>query len=1020
MRKIVPYTRQPDQLTPGVPLFFASAFPLGGFVRGVLVRSHEGRPIKVEGNPDHPSSLGGCDVFAQGSLLDLYDPDRSKVPTHDGTAVVVDDAIRAVRKALEQQRGKRGAGLRILSETVTSPTLGNEILALLNDLPDARWAIYDPCGLDNVREGTRRAFGRPLNVVYDFTKADVVVSLDADFLSVGPGHVRYCRDFATRRKVREHKEDGGTADQLSRVYAVECMPSITGSKADHRLPLKSSEVEAFARILAAELGVAGVPATGNLPDAARAWIRPLAADLRKPERKGKVVVVAGDHQPAAVHALAHAINSALGAIGQTVTLTLPADFRPEGKVIDLPTLVKDMADKKVDAILILGGNPAYTAPADLDFAGAIKNVPFKLHFGTQNDETAVLCDWHVNEAHYLESWGDGRGHDGTVGLQQPLIAPLYGAKSAIEFASAVRFDPLRNPGTPAPPAEGREIVKAFWRKWFGDTKKSGEFETFWQESVRSGVVAGTALPAEANTALAANWAQQAQPTPPAAGEYEINFRPDPTLLDGRYANNGWLQELPKPITLLCWDNAAFVSPATGKKLGLEKEWRWTAGERGRAEVNVIELEYKGRKLKVPAWVLPGHADGAVTVHLGAGRERAGRVGTSPSEPNAEGKPVRGFNAYALLSRGDGPSPLFTDGGLKVTKTRGTYFMACVQGNYSMVQRNILTGNEMDRKPARRATVDEYKANPLFARATPAAVGETELIDKNVPGPRRHDHNGHSHDSNGHDGHAGHDRRLLELTMYHPNETLYPGLLKSRERRWSMAIDLAACTGCNACVMACVGENNTPVVGKFEVTRAHEMHWIRVDRYYEGNPDDGANLQTHFQPVPCQQCEKAPCEVVCPVGATVHTADGLNDMVYNRCVGTRYCSNNCPYKVRRFNFLTFQDWFTESLKLGRNPDVSVRSRGVMEKCTYCVQRIRYAEIVAEREGRPIRDGEVVTACQAACPSNAIVFGDLNDDHAVVNRWKTEPTNYGLLAELNTMPRTTYLASVRNPNPEMPKA
>jgi molybdopterin-containing oxidoreductase family iron-sulfur binding subunit len=1035
MRKIVPYTRQPDQLTPGVPLFFASAFPLGGFVQGVLVRSHEGRPVKVEGNPDHPSSLGGCDVFAQASLLDLYDPDRSKVPTHRGTTVAVDDAIRAVRKALEQQRGKRGAGLRILTETVTSPALAAEITALLNDLPDARWAIYDPCGLDNVREGARRAFSKDkapanVNVVYDFTKADVVVSLDADFLSVGPGHVRYCRDFATRRKVREHKEDGGTVDQMSRVYAVECMPSTTGSKADHRLPLRSGEVEAFARELAAALGVEGAPAGGGLPGAARDWIRPLAADLRRftakkekkagePDITGRCVVVPGDHQPPAVHALCHAINSALGAIGVTVTLTAPVEVRPDGKVIDLPTLVKEMADKKVDTLMILGGNPALTAPADLDFAAAVKNVGFKLHLGTQVDETAALCDWHVNEAHYLEAWGDGRGHDGTAAIQQPLIAPLNGGKSAVEFVSAVRYDPLRNPNAPAPPSEGREIVRAYWRKWFTDTKKSGEFEKFWQESVALGFVAGSES-ARQDVTLAGTWAAGAAPPAP-AGEYEINFRPDPTLFDGRFANNGWLQELAKPITMLCWDNAAFVSPATGKKLGLEKDWRWTAGERGRAEVNVIELEYRGRKLKVPAWVLPGHADGAVTIHFGAGRERAGRVSTSPSEPNAEGKPVRGFNAFALLTRGDGPSPRFTDGGLKVTRTRDTYFMACIQGNYSMVQRNPLTGHEMNRKPARRATVDEYKANPLFAKVTPAAPGEAQLIDKNVPGPRPHSHNGHdhghNHDDRTHDEHAGHDRRLLELTMYYPNDALYPGL--KHERRWAMAIDLGACTGCNACVMACVGENNTPVVGKFEVTRAHEMHWIRVDRYYEGNPDDGANLQTHFQPVPCQQCEKAPCEVVCPVGATVHSADGLNDMVYNRCVGTRYCSNNCPYKVRRFNFLTFQDWATESLKLGRNPDVSVRSRGVMEKCTYCVQRIRYAEIVAEREGRPIRDGEVVTACQAACPSHAIAFGDLNDEHAVVSRWKTEPTNYGLLAELNTMPRTTYLASVRNPNPDMPK-
>lgn len=1014
MRKIVPYTRQPEQITPGVPLLFASAYTLGGYAQGVVVISREGRPVKVEGNPDHPSSLGGCDVFAQASLLDLYDPDRSKAVTNKGTDAVYEDAVRAVRKVLEQNRATRGARVRILSETITSPSLGAEITALLNDFPDARWAIHDACGQDNARAGTARAFGRPLNVSYDFTKADVVVSLDADFLSVGPGHVRYCRDFGTRRKVREHKEDGGTADQMNRLYALECMPTVTGAKADHRLPVKASDVEVFARVLAAELGVAGVPATGTLPDAARAWVRPLAADLRR--TKGRCVVVAGDHQPAAVHTLAHAINSQLGAVGQTVLLAPPAEVRPEGKVIDLPTLVKEMAGKQVDALLILGGNPAYTAPADIDFAGAVKNVGFKLHFGSHQDETAVLCDWHVNEAHYLEAWGDARGHDGTAAIQQPLIAPLNGGHSALEFVNAIRYEPLRNPGNAPPPAAGRELVRATWRKWFGDTKKSGEFETFWQESVRSGVIAGSTPARETTAALAGNWAQQTMYTPPIAGDFEINFRPDPNLFDGRFANNGWLQEVARPLTKLTWDNALFVSPKTAKDLGIDVFFRWTGGERGRAEVSVVELDYRGKKMKVPVWVLPGHADGAVTVHLGNGRERAGRVAHTPSELNAEGKPVRGFNAFALLT-----GRTFIDGGLKVSRPVGTYYLACTQGNYKMTEHDPLTGEELNRKPARRATVDEYKANPVFAKLSPSAVGESKLIDDNVPGsePHGHSHNGHSHadDKKDHDDHGGHDKRLHPLTMYNPNDTMYPGLLKGHERRWGMAIDTGACTGCNACVVACYSENNIPVVGKYEVTRGHVMDWIRVDRYYEGKPEDGANLQTHLMPVPCQQCEKAPCEIVCPVGATVHSADGLNDMVYNRCVGTRYCSNNCPYKVRRFNFLTFQDWFTESLKLGRNPDVSVRSRGVMEKCTYCVQRIRYAEIVAEREGRPIRDGEVVTACAAACPSNAIVFGDLNDAHAAVSRWKSEPLNYGLLAELNTMPRTTYLASVRNPNPDL---
>ncbi|MBY0512563.1 MAG: 4Fe-4S dicluster domain-containing protein, partial [Gemmataceae bacterium] len=524
-----------------------------------------------------------------------------------------------------------------------------------------------------------------------------------------------------------------------------------------------------------------------------------------------------------------------------------------------------------------------------------------------------------------------------------------------------------------------------------------------------------------------NWAADAPaPAPAPTGDtFEINFRLDPTLYDGRFANNGWLQELPKPVSKLTWDNAAFVGVATGKKMGIEKEFRWTAGEHGRAEVSVVEIEYKGRKVKAPVWILPGHPENAVTVYVGAGRERAGRVGNVPAEPNAEGKPVRGFNAYALR---DSQAPWFGVGA-KLTKTGGTYFLACIQGGgLTTGSKDPLSGKPTsDRRPARRATLKEYTEDPNFARIPPVAAGETGLINENVPGGGGHDHghggghNGHgksgAEEGKGHDDHGGHDNRLHPLTMYHPNEKLYPNLPPDQHRRWGMAIDLGACTGCNACMVACQSENNIPVVGKREVTRGHEMLWIRVDRYYGGNPDDPASLETHFQPVPCQQCEKAPCEIVCPVGATVHSTDGLNDMVYNRCVGTRYCSNNCPYKVRRFNFLTFQDWATESLKLGRNPDVTVRSRGVMEKCTYCVQRIRSAEIAAERQHRGIRDGEVVTACQAACPSGAIMFGDLNAGHSRVAEWKAEPTNYGLLAELNTMPRTSYLAGVRNPNPAL---
>ncbi len=1049
MRKIVPYTHQPEQMTPGVPLFFASACPVGGYVSGVIVRSNEGRPTKIEGNPDHPSSLGGTGVLVQGSLLDLYDPDRSKSPTRSGTVVTHEAAVSALRKELDRLKKKgvgEGEGLRILTGTVTSPTLAAQLDELLKKFPKAKWAQHEPCGQDNVVAGAKQSFGRDANVKYDFTKADIVLSLDADFLGSGPGHVRYSRDFAARRRLRvevlpgqeeqyveaKPNKKNDKTKAMSRLYVVECMPSITGSVADHRLPLASSQVDVFARALATKLGVAGIAPSGSLPDAAQKWLDPVANDLNT--HKGKCLVVVGECQPPHVHALAHAINGKLGNLGATVMVTEPVEARPAGKIIDLPALVKEMAAKTVETLLILGGtNPAYTTPADVDFAGAIKDVAFRFHLGTHQDETAALCEWHVNESHYLESWGDGRGHDGTVGLQQPLIAPLYSGKSVLELVVDLNVNALSH--------DGREIVRSTWKKWFADTKQPGEFEPFWQESVRSGIVKGTAAAAVAVQpgSIAPGNASPA----PTGTELEINFRADAALFDGRYANNGWLQELPRPVTKMSWDNAAYVSLETAKRLQTEVHPRWTAGERGRMEVTVLELEYKGKKIKLPVWPLPGHADNAVTVHLGFGRERAGRVGnpeegittqtvigvTSLDLHNAEGKPVRGSNGY-LLRTADSP---WFGGGLKLTTTKDNYFLACLQAHWSMWQKDPLNGQIIKREPVRHGTVTEYDKNPWFAKVTPVAAAETDPISHNIPGPagKREKESGaqdglgtsygpgdHNHGGDHkHEEHGGHDTRIIPLTMYLPNDNLYPGARKENQRRWGMAFDLSTCTGCNACVVACQSENNTPVVGKREVTRGHDMYWIRIDRYYEGTIDQPDATKTYFQPVPCQQCEKAPCEVVCPVGATVHTADGLNDMVYNRCVGTRYCSNNCPYKVRRFNFLTFQDWTTESIKLGRNPDVSVRSRGVMEKCTYCVQRIRYAEIVAERENRGIKDGEVRTACQSACPSGAISFGDLNDPNSVVGKWKGEPANYGLLAELNTMPRTSYLASVRNPNPEL---
>ncbi|MFI5364149.1 MAG: TAT-variant-translocated molybdopterin oxidoreductase [Candidatus Binatia bacterium] len=907
--KIVPYVRQPEQLVPGQPLFFATAIPFSGVASGVLVESHMGRPTKVEGNPQHPASLGATDAFAQASVLTLYDPDRSQVITHIGEIRPWSAFLAAVRTALDGQREQHGAGLRVLTETVTSPTLAQQLRELLAAFPQAQWYQYEPANRDNARTGSRLALGEYVDLQYHFDKADVVFALDADFLSCGPGHVRYVRDFNTRRRVQADQRD-----EMNRLYVVESTPSNTGAMADHRLPLRAGQIADFARAVAAGLGLAVQPPAGL--DAHAKWIAALVRDLQ--QHRGASLVIAGDAQPAAVHALAHAINDALGNVGRTVEYTDPVEAKPTLHDTSLRELVTEMQAKQVAMLLILGGNPVFNAPADVPFAAALAKVPLSVHVSLYSDETSELCHWDIPEAHPLESWSDARAYDGTVSIMQPLIAPLYEGKTVHEVLAALSEHPERS---------SHDIVRDYWKgRHSGD-----DFEHFWRRSLHDGVVADTALPAK-QVALRPDALVTSAPAAADTHALEIIFRPDPTIFDGRFANNGWLQELPKPITRLTWDNAALISPATAERLALGNE-------------DVVELRYGGRSLRAPIWITPGHAPDAVTVHFGYGRRRAGKVGNGA-----------GFNAYAVRTA---DAPWF-DSGLELRPTGERCALSSTQHHHSMEGRPLV----------RVGTLDEYRACPDFAR---------EMAEE----PARSD------------------------TLY-PDDHPYTGYA------WGMAIDLNTCTGCNACVIACQSENNIAIVGKTEVGRGHEMHWIRVDRYYAGDLD---NPQTYHQPVPCMHCENAPCEVVCPVGATVHSSEGLNDMVYNRCVGTKYCSNNCPYKVRRFNWFLYSDWTTESLKALRNPDVTVRSRGVMEKCTYCVQRINAGRIQAQKEDRTIRDGEVVTACQQACPAEAIVFGNINDPNSRVATLKAEPRNYALLGDLNTRPRTTYLARLRNPNPEI---
>jgi molybdopterin-containing oxidoreductase family iron-sulfur binding subunit len=951
---VVPYVKQPDGMTLGKPQFYATAMPFGADAIGLLVESHEGRPTKIEGNPDHPSSLGATNVFAQASVLNLYDPDRAQTVTKFGEIQTWSLFVESAQAIAAGMKGSSGAGFRILTGIITSPTLAAQIQSLLTLFPKAKWHQWEPAVGDGTREGAKLAFGSDVNTVYRVENANVILSLDSDFLGSGPGHIRYAREFSRRRNLDQFFEGDRSGPEMNRLYVVEPTPSVTGATADHRLPLRASEVELFARALAAKMGLGGSAA---LSHDAEKWLDAVAKDLQK--HKSASLVVAGEHQPAEVHALAHAINAALGNVGTTLYYTQPVEERPVNHLESLRELCGDIYDGKVETLLILGVNAVYTAPHDFDFASKIKfdekknRKPVKntIYVGSHFDETAELCDWHVAESHYLETWGDARAFDGSLSVIQPLIAPLYHTHSAREVLAAFSDKP------------GLSDYDAL-RDHLKFANPSADFDKFWRKTLNDGLVAGSAF-APVNASLKFSAASLPAAKTTSATDIEFIFRPDPCVYDGRFANNGWLQELPKPVTKLTWDNAALISPKTAEKLELAHNVAWRGGEHGRVYSNVIDVSLSNSKVNAAAWRVPGQADGVVVLPLGYGRKKAGYTGTN-----------KGFNAYAVRTSDALWTAYAPSSAIK--KTGEDYPLACTQYHFNMEGRQILA----------TGTLAEYHKNPNFAN---------EL----APLPPK------------------------ELSLY-KGEAEFP---YDRDK-WAMAIDLNKCNGCNACVVACQSENNIPVVGKDQVMRGREMHWIRIDRYYEklkptvgdasAYDDSLDNPPTYFQPVPCQQCENAPCEQVCPVEATAHSAEGLNDMTYNRCIGTRYCSNNCPYKVRRFNFLRFQDWETPQLKLLRNPEVTVRSRGVMEKCTYCVQRINNARIEAEKSNAPIHDGAIVTACEQACPTQAIVFGNANDKHSRVAKLKAQQRNYSLLGELNARPRTTYLAAVRNPNPELESA
>ena len=897
---VVPYVRQPENVIPGLPLFYATAMPVTGYARGLLVESHLNRPTKVEGNPDHPASLGSTGIFEQASVLTLYDPDRSEMVMKTGRMSTWGEFTGTFSTEAQSLAARKGEGLAILSGVTTSPTLISQIDSLRQEWPSARWYVHEASVNPAVASTAKQLAGRNALVSYDLSQADVIVSLESDFLNEGPAAMVYARQFSARRSV-----DNGQIPV--RLYAVEPAPTVSGSLADHHFPVESSRIPAIAYQLAKACGVAAPAVSGEAPS----WVNAIATDLLA--SKGRCVVLPGEFQPESVHLAAHAMNAALGNIGKTVKLM--ESVEPEN-TLAIEQLTSDLNAGRVEVLIVLSTNPVYSAPGSLDFLSALRKARLVVRLGTYFDETSRWSHWHIPEAHYLETWSDSRAFDGTTTIQQPLVDPLYGGKSAHELISILQGKPDQN---------SHDIVKFYWKN-----QTRGDFDTLWQTSLHNGFIANTgvnAINASAQVSLPA--LNAVAETTAAGGAVDVVMRPDPTIGDGFYANNGWLQELPKPQTKMTWENPVTVSPSMAGRMSI------STGD-------ILRVTVNGKSVEGPAWILPGQAGNSVGIAFGYGRESAGRVGTGI-----------GYNAYPLQST----ASRFNAGGT-LQKTGKHVDVADVQHTQSMA----------GREPVRAATLAEFKEHPDFP------------IEEEKPLPKGD-------------------------TLYDDSEWPYKGY------KWGMAIDLNTCTGCSACIIACQAENNIAVVGKDQVAKGRHMHWIRVDRYYSGNLDSPA---IYNQPVPCMHCENAHCEVVCPVAATVHSNEGINEMVYNRCVGTRYCSNNCPYKVRRFNFYLYSDWQTPSLWGARNPDVTVRSRGVMEKCSYCIQRIQEAKIRTDKEGRFIRDGEVVTACQQVCPTQAIAFGNLNDKSSRVAKLQALPRRYNLLDDLNTRPRTVYLGYVRNTN------
>lgn len=960
--RILPHAEGPEASIPGVPNNYATAMPFRGVVRGVLVKSNDGRPTKVEGNPDHPNTQGATSAFEQASVLNLYDPDRSREVLRDGARSSWSDFMSFCRGLAN---GAENREIAVLCEETSSPTI-EAMRGLMQDrFPNLRWITYRPEGDDPVRLGMQDAFGAPYRPHYHFDEAEVVVSLDANFLGgCDRNFVENTRTFAASRKLEDE------SDTMNRLYVAESTFSITGGQADHRLRMKPSRIAAFAAALAEELGV-GPGTDAEFDENERHHIEVIADDLREAGDAG--VLLAGETQDPAVHALCMAVNEELNSLGTTVDLldTGAASREPQSEA--LQELVDEMNAGVIDTAICVGVNPVYDTPAELGFEEALRVVDESVHVGLHVDETARACRWHVPRTHYLEAWSDGRAYDGTRSVIQPLIEPLYDdAHSAIEVLNALAT---------GVDAAGYDIVRGEWEDEIDD-----DFERGWRRIVHDGYQEETQYETVTESVDPDSYATLPEPN----GDIELVFRLDPKLLAGRFSNNAWMQELPEPVTKIVWDNVALMSEATAEEIGVDVTY-----DRGRFQADTVEISRNGERIELPVWIQPGFPDDTIGVAFGYGRALSSdrEYRDTPFWDTDDYTDIYGQGPLAGHFRnGERVSTVGTNVGplrssdmervaddVTVTPTGDQYMIVTTQEHGSLEGRNIY----------RRGTMEDFQENPEFV------MDEFEDYSPGEPYEEYPELWAENHPT---------EQPAMKNNPYYQNQ-------------WGMVVDLNSCTGCNACVVACTSENNVPVVGKEEVGNGRHMYWIRTDRYYVSDEENTDNPDMVTQPMMCQHCENAPCESVCPVAATYHSPDGTNQMVYNRCIGTRYCSNNCPYKVRRFNFYDWTKTLPTEVQMAQNPNVTVRSRGVMEKCTFCIQRVREKQQQASNEDRDLRDGEVKTACQQACPADAIQFGDLNNEDSEVVRQKNNPRRYEALSYLNVKPRLSYLGRVSNPNPRL---